>query len=178
MKKFYALCALGALALSLFSPSALAAHMGWYQLDATWRDGQFSGRFYYDEASPYRVTQINGTLVDLAQTTTINKVWNLENAQPEPWVFLANTNPADMGGHDAGFYLTLLDLGATLAVDTSVSNGLFDWSNDAFYSPAQLDDSPLQSFAINAIPVPGTALLLALGLLAMRPSRRSGKPRS
>ncbi|KQV90269.1 hypothetical protein ASD15_23405 [Massilia sp. Root351] len=172
MKKFYALCALGALALSLFSPSALAAHMGWYQLDATWRDGQFSGQFYYDGASPYRITQITGTLVDLAQTTTIDKVWNLENAQPESWVFLANTNPAVPGEQDAGFYLTLLDLGATLTLDTSAGNGLFDWSNDAFYSPAQLDDSPLQSFAINAIPLPGTALLMAVGLLAMRSPRR------
>ena len=170
MKKLYTLFAL---ALGLFSQSALAAHIGWYQLDATWRDGQFSGQFYYDEASPYRITQITGTLVDLAQTTSINKVWNLENAQPEPWVFLANTNPADMGGHDAGFYLTLVDQGATLTLDTSVGNGLFDWSSDAFYNPAQLDDSPLQSFAINSIPVPGTAVLLVAGLLAMRSPRRS-----
>lgn len=169
MKKLYTLFAL---ALTLFSQSALAAHIGWYQLDATWRDGQFNGQFYYDSSSPYGITQIAGTLVDLAQTTTINKVWNLENAQPESWVFLANTNPSVLGEQDAGFYLTLVDLGDTLSLDTTGANGLFDWSNDAFYTPAQLDDSPLQSFAINAIPVPGTALLVAAGLLAMRPARR------
>lgn len=169
MKKLYFLFSL---ACTLFSQSALAAHIGWYQLDATWRDGQFSGQFHYDDTSPYRITQISGTLTDLAQTTAINKVWNQENAQPESWVFLANTNPADMGGHDAGFYLTLVDLGATLTLDTAAANGLFDWSSDAFYNSAQLDDSPLRSFAINAIPVPGTALLLAVGLLAMRPSRK------
>jgi hypothetical protein len=169
MKKLYMMFAL---AISLFSQSALAAHIGWYQLDATWRDGQFSGQFYYDSSSPYGITQITGTLVDLAQTTTINKVWNLDNAQPESWLFLANTNPAVLGEQDAGFYLTLVDLGATLALDTSVGNGLFDWSNDTFYNPAQLDDSPLQSYAINAIPLPGTALLMGLGLLAMRSQRR------
>lgn len=170
MKKLYTLFAL---ALGLFSQSTLAAHMGWYQLDATWRDGQFSGRIYYDGASPYGVTQVAGTLTDLAQTTAIDKVWNLENAQPEPWVFLANTNPNVPGEQDAGFYLTLVDMGGTLSLDPAGANGLFDWSNDAFYSPAQLDDSPLQSFAINAIPVPGTALLLAVGMLAMRSSRRA-----
>jgi hypothetical protein len=169
MKKLYMLFAV---MLGLFSQSALAAHIGWYQLDATWRDGQFSGQFYYDSASPYRITEIRGTLADLAQTTAIDKVWNLENAQPESWNFLANTNPADLGGHDAGFYLTLLDLGATLTLDTSVGNGLFDWSDDAFYNPAQLDDSPLQAFAISAIPLPGTGLLVMAGLLAMASSRR------
>ena len=169
MKKLFTLLVA---TLGLYAQSALAAHIGWYQFDATWRDGQFSGQLYYDDTSPYRVTEVRGTLVDLAQTTAINKVWNLENAQPESWLFLANTNPADMGGHDAGFYLTLLDLGATLTLDTSVSNGLFDWSNDTFYNPAQLDDSPLQAFSINAIPIPGTALLVMAGLVAMGTSRR------
>lgn len=174
MKK---LSILFAVMLGLFSQSALAAHIGWYQLDATWRDGQFSGQFYYDSASPYRITEVKGTLVDLAQTTTINRAWNLENAAVESWNFLGNTNLADMGGQDAGFYLTLVDLGATLTLDTSASNGLFDWSNDAFYNPAQLDDSPLREFSINAIPLPGTGLLVMAGLLAMGSLRRRGAAR-
>ncbi|MYN06115.1 PEP-CTERM sorting domain-containing protein [Pseudoduganella aquatica] len=168
MKKLYMMFAL---ALSLFSQSALAAHIGWYQLDATWRDGQFSGQFYYDAASPFGITKVTGTLVDLAQTTNIDKVWNLENPDPQPWVFLANTT-ADQGGQNAGFYLTLVDLGATLALDTTVSNNLYDWSNDAYFNLAQLDESPLQSYAINAIPLPGTVLLMGVGLLAMRAPRR------
>lgn len=169
MKKLYLLFAV---TLGLFSQSALAAHIGWYQLDATWRDGQFSGQFYYDNASPYRVTAVRGTLTDLAQTTAIDRAWNLENAAQETWNFFGNTT-ADLGGQNAGFYLTLVDLGATLTLDTTASNGLFDWSNDAFYTPAQLDDSPLQEFSINAIPLPGTALLVMAGLLAMATARRS-----
>ncbi|SFV11208.1 PEP-CTERM sorting domain-containing protein [Pseudoduganella namucuonensis] len=174
MKKFYMLCVV---LLGLFSQSAMAAPVGWYQLNASWRDGQFSGQFHYDSASPYRITEITGTLVDLAQATVINKVWNLENAQPESWVFVNNTNPADPGGHDAGFYLNLVDLGATLTLDTAAGNGLFDWSGDfAYYNPSQLDDSPLLSFSIvdaNAVPVPGTAALMVAGLLGMLSSRRS-----
>lgn len=169
MKKLYLLFAV---TLGLFSQAALAAQIGWYQLDASWRDGQFNGQFYYDSASPYRVTAVRGTLNDLAQTTAINRAWNLENEALETWNFFGNTT-ADLGGQNAGFYLTLVDLGATLTVDTSVSNGLFDWSNDAFYNPAQLDDSPLQGFSINAIPIPGTALLVMAGLLAMGSSRRN-----
>lgn len=176
MKKMFMLLVV---LLGVFSQSANAAPVGWYQLDATWRDGQFSGQFLYDSASPYRITAITGTLVDLAQTTVIDTVWNLENAQPEAWVFLNNTNPADPGGHDAGFYLNLLDLGATLSLDTSVSNALFDWSADwAFYKPGQLDDSPLLAFSIaevHAVPVPGTvALMLAgvMGMVSMRSRRK------
>lgn len=175
MKTLYAMCLL---MLGLCSQAATAAPVGWYELDATWRDGQFSGRFYYDGASPYRITEVDGTLVDIAQTTAIDRVWNLDNAQPEAWIYLSNTNPADLGGHDAGFYLYLLDLGSTLGLDTSVSNGLYDWSSDfAFYNPGQLDDSPLLSYRIAEagvadVPLPGTALLCLAGGLAMLPRRR------
>lgn len=176
MKRIYLVCMA---VLTLFSHAAVAAPIGWYQLDATWRDGWFSGSFHYDSTSPYLVTAINGSLADTAQTTTINKVWNLENAQPESWIFLSNTKPSELGGHDAGFYLTLIDLGATLVVDTSVGNGLFDWSSDAHYTPLQLDDSPLLSFSItpvSAVPEPGSMALLSLGLFACVFTRRR-KPR-
>jgi hypothetical protein len=172
MKKIYILCVA---MLTLFSQAALAAPIGWYQLDATWRDGRFSGQFHYDSSSPYLVTAISGSLVDAARTTVIDNVWNLENAQPESWLFFSNTNPADLGGHDAGFYLTLIDLGASLTLDTSVSNGLFDWSNDAYYNPLQLDDSPLRSFSITqaaAVPEPSSLALLMVGLLVCVLTRR------
>jgi hypothetical protein len=162
--------------LCTLSQAAWAAPIGWYEFDATWRDGRFTGQFYYDSASPYQVTAVDGTLVDIARTTAINKVWNLENSQPEPWVFLANTNPAELGGHDAGFYLTLVDLGASLTLDTSGANGLFDWSNDAYYNPGQLDDSPLLSFHIapaGEVPEPATAMLLLSGIAGMFTLARS-----
>lgn len=178
MKKLYVMFAV---LLGLFSQAAMAAPIGWYQLSATWRDGQFTGQFYYDSTSPSHVTAVNGTLVDIAQTTAIDSILTPEDPQVESWVFFGNTNPADIGGHDAGFYLNLVDLGSTLTVDTSVSNGLFDWSRDfAFYNPAQLDDSPLISFSITeaaAVPLPGTALLFlagGLGMLARRRPRRGG----
>ncbi|MFC5462802.1 PEP-CTERM sorting domain-containing protein [Massilia niabensis] len=170
-----------AAALCLFSQAVWAAPVGWYEFDATWRDGSFTGQFYYDEGSPFRVTAVDGTLVDLAQTTAINKVVNPEDAQLERWVFLANANPAELAGHDAGFYLTLVDLGASLTLDLSGVNGLFDWSREAFYNPGQLDDSPLLSFRIeqaNEVPEPATAMLLLSGFAGLLTMRRSRKRRA
>jgi hypothetical protein len=61
-----------------------------------------------------------------------------------------------------------VDLGTTLGIDTSLDNGLYDWSSDFAFYP-QLDDSPLQAWRITppaAVPEPTTAALLAMGLLA------------
>ena len=165
-----------AAALCMFSQAVWAAPVGWYEFDATWRDGQFSGQFYYDSELPYRVTAVNGTLVDIARTTTITQVRTPEDPQLERWVFLSNTNPAELAGHDAGFYLTLVDLGASLTLDASGPNGLFDWSSEVYYNPGQLDDSPLLSFSIAQVaevPEPATAMLLLSGIAGMLVRRRS-----
>lgn len=172
MKK---LIMLSVVVLGFLAQSAWAAPIGWYDYKATWRDGSFTGQFYYDSAAPARITGVTGVLSDLAQTTSIDKISNLDYDEPAPWVFLSNTNLADLGGHDAGFYLTLLDLGATLTLDLSGMNGLYDWSNEALSNPGQLNDSPLISFSIaqvNAVPEPGSAMLILGGIAGLFTMRR------
>lgn len=177
MKKLHMLFAL---VLAVFSQAVSAAPIGWYDLDATWRDGKFSGQFYYDSGAPSRITAVTGTLVDLAQTTAINQIYYLDYDEPAPWNFLGNTNPAEVGGHDAGFYLTLVDLGASLSLDLAGLNVLYDWSNAAFYNPEQLDASPLLSFSIteaNAVPEPSTVMLLLGGVAGLFGLRRARSQR-
>lgn len=174
MKKLHMLFAM---VLYMLAQSAWAAPIGWYDLKATWRDGTFDGQFYYDSSASTHVTAVQGTLVDLVRTVAIDRVWNLGQDEPQPWIFLSNTNPADPGGHDAGFYLTLVDLGTSLTLDLAGMNGLYDWSDWDLYNPGQLDDSPLLSFSIvqaNEVPEPASALLLLgglAGLLALRRQR-------
>jgi len=60
--------------LGLLLQSAGASPIGWYSLSETWRDGSFTGRFYYDGTTD-PVKQITGTLTDIAQATAITTVW-------------------------------------------------------------------------------------------------------
>lgn len=172
MKRRFMMAMLCGVALN----SATAAPVGWYDLNATWRDGSFSGRFYYDQTATPRVTQVVGTLTDIAQATPVTSVLFPEDAQP--WVFMGNGRPADGVLQDAGFYLNLVDLGTTLSLNTTLDNGLYDWSADfRYYAPGQLDDSPLLSYSIAqsvpvSVPEPGSPGLLALGLPALAALRR------
>jgi hypothetical protein len=174
---FKKMALLGALC-GLWIQGASAAPLGWYELDLTWRDGSFSGQMFYDEASPYRVLQVNGTLTDLAQTTQITDVWNVSHGTPaDPWVSFTNAHGSDPDDYDAAFYLHLRDLGATLAVDTAMDNSLYDWSHDfAYYLPGQLDQSPLLSWTITPaasdVPEPASIGLLVAGLAAAAAGRR------
>lgn len=169
MKKH--LC-LAALLSSLWLQSAYAAVDGWYQLSAAWRDGSFTGQFYYDSTSPFQVTQISGTLSDLAQITAINSVWNTGYPDASASVFVTNAAAGQPDVYDAGFYLNVVNQGGHLSLNVLADNGLYDWSRDALYTPAQLDDSPLRGFSISpaplqpvsAVPEPDNLIMLGLGL--------------
>lgn len=173
MKKYLAL--LGTL-LALLSPVSHAAPIGWYELSATWNGGQFNGRFHYDSASPYQVTQVEGLLADTFQTTQITTVWNLANgAAPDEPLFLHNSKPAAEFGYDAGFYLALVDLGATLGIDTGADNSLYDWSDFPAFELGELNGVALTGWEITPageVPEPGSLAVLGLGLLGCFAARR------
>lgn len=161
------LAALSALLLQ----SAAAAPVGWYDLSATWRDGSFTGQFYYDSASPFHVTGVNGLLTDSAQTTAIRTVWNTLNPDPSPWAFLTNATASAPDQYDAGFYLNVVDQGGNLSLDVLADNGLYDWSHDfSYFTEDWLNASPLRAFSIArvetpaSVPEPGSLALLGLGL--------------
>jgi len=174
MFKKLLLCSL----LGLSIQAASAAPGGWYDLSLTWRDGSFSGRILYDAASPFQVSQVDGTLIDAAQTTAVKHVWNLTTATPVAEMPLTFTN-WDGGGdpldYDAAFSLVLEDRGAFLAVaDPGPAWGLYDWSSADFL--LQVSDSPLTAWRIapsaQEVPEPYALSLLGVGLLGMGLSRR------
>ncbi len=164
------------LVIGMLGNSVFAAPIGWYELNAAWRDGNFEGKFFYDSSAATPIIQIEGLLTDIAQTTAITTVWTGGVEPPQTGIFVSNTPGAD-GMHDAGFYLNLLDLDATLSLDLSADNGLYDFSQDyAYYTPEQLAGSPLLAFTITAVqdvPEPGVLSLMAIGACALVRRRRS-----
>lgn len=174
-KKLALFCALA----GLWIHTAAAAPIGWYQMELEWRDGSFSGQFFYDSSSPDRVTQIDGILTNTAQTTAITHVWNLSHEQlPEDsWLNFTNALGSAIDDYDASFYLNLLDLGASLAVDMTLDNSMYDWSDlEAYALLGQIDQSPLVSWTISPaggeVPEPAGVGLLAAGALAAVAARR------
>ncbi|MDK6076044.1 PEP-CTERM sorting domain-containing protein [Massilia varians] len=164
-KKFFVLCAL----LGLSLQAAIAAPIGWYELNQTWRDGSFYGKFHYDGTASERITQITGFLTTTAQTSAITTVWSGEKPPGATWSYITNGQAGDLENYDAGFFLDLVDQGATLTLDLSGgNNGLFDWSNDyAYFTPEQLNDSPLLAFSIGpaaVVPEPSAFSIMAAGL--------------
>lgn len=167
-----------ALLCGLLPQLTWAADNGWYQLEATWLNGSFIGQFEYDSSAPYGIVAVSGVLTDVAQTTAITTVVYPDDPSSGLGVFLANSNPAEVGGHDAGFYLYLLEQGGKLVLDSAASNSLYDWSSDYAYFD-QLNESPLLSYSISLVPEPGTTLMLLTGLpllLGAAVARRRKQP--
>lgn len=165
MKNILLCCAL----LGMFVQTAVAAPAGWYTLQQAWRDGSFTGSFYYDGSQAEPIVDITGTLVTLAQSSTITSVWTGEKPPGATWSYITNGAPGELEQYDAGFFLHLVDAGQALTLDMAADNGLYDWSADyAYFWPEQLNGSPLLSYAIDAVspvPEPSTVLLLGAGLL-------------
>jgi hypothetical protein len=170
-----------ACALSGLCAGVMAAPTGWYELGLTWRDGVFTGKIYYDAASPYQVTQVQGTLQDSAQQTAIGDVWNVSNAAPVGEDFPLNfsnwSDPADPLNYNASFYLALQDLGGSLGVLNlpGTALGLYDWSNPDLFTEEALSNSPLLTWriaAVNPVPEPAGAALLAAGAVGLGLARR------
>lgn len=175
IKKIALFCAFA----GLWIHTAAAAPIGWYQMELEWRDGRFSGQIFYDSSAPYRVTQIDGILTDIAQTTAITHVWNLSHEQQpdESWLNFTNAQGSAIDDYDASFYLNLFELGASLAVDMTKDNSLYDWSDlEAFELFGQIDQSPLLAWNITPaggeVPEPAGVGLLAAGALAAVAARR------